>query len=135
MKNNTILRYLAPIFSLAIFAALMMAYNTAYTPAKPSKQRIVCYKFKAGTPTTTIQKHLTDFHDLKREINEIVAYSAGSTEADENEVKSDYEIVHHLTFRTEADIEAFKKNPAYLAFIKKHQSDWDKVLVINADIK
>lgn len=135
MKNSALLKYLSPILALAAFAFLMVAYSSAYTPAKPSKQRIVCYKFKEGISQKAIQSHLDDFQNLKREIREIVAYSAGSTVADEEEIRSEYELVHHLTFRTEEDIEKFKLNPIYLDFLSKHKADWEKVMVINAEIK
>ncbi len=123
-----------PAFALGVFTFLLAIYGTAYTPAKPSKQRMVCYKFKAGTDAETIKKHLVDFRNLKREIDQIVEYSAGSTVAGEGN-SSDYEIAHYLTFRSEEDVEKFKQNPAYLDFIKKHKDEWEKVLVINAEIK
>jgi multidrug efflux pump subunit AcrB len=134
MKNKALLKYLAPAVALGVFTFLMMAYGSAYTPPKPSKQRIVCYQFKAGTSADVIKQHMADYKALKNKLHYVAEYSAGSV-LDEEEVNAEYEMVHRLTFRTEDDVQRFKNSAEYKEFVKTHESNWEKVLVINADIK
>lgn len=134
MKNKALLKYIAPAVALGVFSFLMLAYGAAYTPPKPSKQRIVCYKFKTGTSTETIKQHMVDYKALKSELHYIAEYSVGSI-LDEENMNAEYEMVHRLTFRTDDDIQKFRNSAEYKDFVKTHEANWDKVLVINADIK
>jgi len=133
-QRKTLLRYLMPALALGIFAFLMVAYGSAYTPPKAQKQRIVCFKFKQGTSSETIKQHMSDFQDLKRQMPEIAAYSAGETFGEENST-AEYDVMHYLTFRTEAEVEKFRESTYYNSFEKANKANWDKVLVINSEIK
>ncbi|GAA4456825.1 hypothetical protein GCM10023189_26660 [Nibrella saemangeumensis] len=75
---------------------------------------------------------MRDFASLKYEIPQIVSYSAGKTLATEG--TSEYDVMHYITFQSEADIETYNKHTSHQDFLKKHQGDWEKVLVINSDI-
>jgi multidrug efflux pump subunit AcrB len=131
---QSLLRYLMPALALGLFAFLMVAYGSAYTPPKAQKQRIVCFKFKEGTSTEAIKKHMAGFQDLKRELPEIASYSAGET-FNESGSKAEYDVMHYLTFRTDAEVEKFRQSTEYQSFSKANEANWDKVLVINSEIK
>jgi len=133
-QRKTLLRYLMPALALGIFAFLMVAYGSAYTPPKAQKQRIVCFKFKQGTSSKAIRQHMSDFQDLKRQMPEIAAYSAGETFGEKNST-AEYDVMHYLTFRTEAEVEKFRESTYYNSFEKANKANWDKVLVINSEIK
>ncbi len=128
------LKYLTPAVALAVFLSLILAYGSAYTPPKAQIQRIVCYKFKEGKKQILVKKHLEAFQNLKREIPEIVAYSAGETNLSK-EASETYDVMHYLTFRNKAEIEKFNQSTQYQTFEKENSSNWEKVLVIDADIK
>jgi hypothetical protein len=77
---------------------------------------------------------MSDFQDLKRQMPEIAAYSAGETFGEENST-AEYDVMHYLTFRTEAEVEKFRESTYYNSFEKANKANWDKVLVINSEIK
>lgn len=134
VKNNPLMKYIMPAIALGFFTFLMVAYGSAYTPPKAQKQRVICYKFKQGTPETTIKKHIESFQDLKRAMPEIAGYSAGRTVSEEGQ-SNEYDVMHYLTFRTDEEIEKFRQSNEYQSFVKANESNWEKVLVINSEIK
>lgn len=133
-QKKSLLRYSMPAMAFGMFAFLMVAYGSAYTPPKAQKQRIVCFKFKKGTSEEKIKQHMADFQDLKRELPEIAGYSAGKTFSEEN-TKAEYDVMHYLTFRTDADVDKFRESSQYKSFEKENGANWEKTLVINSDIK
>ncbi|PLK45757.1 Dabb family protein [Emticicia sp. TH156] len=134
IQKKSLLRYLMPAIALGVFAFLMVAYGSAYTPPKAQKQRIVCFKFKQGTSQEAIKQHMHQFQELKRELPEIVSYSAGNTLSEKGE-NADYDVLHYLTFRTDSEMEKFRESAQYKAFEKSNEANWEKVLVINSEIK
>ena len=130
-KNKT-LGYLLPVFLLSIF---MLIIYGAYVPHKPAEtQRVVCIKFKSGTTSEEIEKHMRDFAVLKNNVSDVVAYSAGrvqKTEGSENE----YDVVHYLTFRTDEAAKKYALNADRTLFVKNNESHWDKVLEMNSSIE
>lgn len=119
-----------PVFGLCVF---MLIIYGAYTPSQNAEiQKIVCIKFKAGTPATDVERHMNEFAQLRREIPQMVAYSGGKTLSVAG--KSDYDAMHYLTFRTKDDITTFQNHPKYQTFVKNNQAIWDKELVIDANI-
>jgi len=130
-KNKT-LGYLLPVFLLSIF---MLIIYGAYVPHKPAEtQRVVCIKFKSGTTSEEIEKHMRDFAVLKNNVSDVVAYSAGrvqKTEGSENE----YDVVHYLTFRTNEAAKKYALNADRTLFVKNNESHWDKVLEMNSSIE
>ncbi|GAB3510136.1 Dabb family protein [Emticicia fontis] len=132
-QKKSLLRYLLPAIALGVFAFLMVAYGSAYTPPKAQKQSIICYKFKEGTSAEAMKKHLEQFQDLKRELPEIVNYSAGNTIS--NGSNAEYDVMHYLTFRTDSELAKFRQSAQYKAFEQSNEANWEKVLVINSEIK
>lgn len=133
-QKKSLLGYMMPVMALGVFAFLMVAYGSAYTPQKAQKQRIVCFKFKQGTSIASIKQHMMGFQDLKRELPEIASYSAGAT-FNESNSKAEYDVMHYLTFRTDAEVEKFRQSTEYQTFAKLNEANWEKVLVINSEIK
>ncbi len=133
-QKKSLIGYMMPALALGLFAFLMVAYGSAYTPPKAQKQRIVCFKFKQGTSAEAIKQHMAGFQDLKRELPEIASYSAGKT-FNEDKSQSEYDVMHYLTFRTDAEVEKFRQSAEYQSFAKTNEANWDKVLVINSEIK
>lgn len=130
MDKKKVIGYMKPVFGLCVF---MLIIYGAYTPSQNAEiQKIVCIKFKAGTPTTEVERHMNEFAQLRREIPQMVAYSGGKTLSVAG--KSDYDAMHYLTFRTKDDITTFQNHPKYKAFVKNNQAIWDKELVVDASI-
>lgn len=123
----------------ALIVVLMCAFALtiygAYSPArKAQKQQIVCIKFKKGVETAAVEQHMHSFAALKHEIPQIVNYTSGKTILP-NQAVADYDVVHYLTFQSEADIRAFEQSSAYKQFVAQSQAIWDKTLIVNADIR
>ena len=126
-KGYTLIAVLLCAFALTIYGA--------YSPArKAQKQQIVCIKFEKGVENTAIEQHMNGFARLKHEIPQIVGYTSGKT-IRPNQVVADYDVVHYLTFQTEADIHLFEQSPAYKEFIAQNEGVWEKTLTVNADIR
>lgn len=123
------------ILIIALMCAFALTIYGAYSPArKAQKQQIVCVKFKKGTETAAVEQHMNGFAALKHEVPQIVSYTSGKTILP-NQAVADYDVVHYLTFQSEADIRAFEQSAAYRQFRAQNRSVWDKTLVINADIR
>lgn len=123
----------------ALIVVLMCAFALtiygAYSPArKAQKQQIVCVKFKKGVETQAVEQHMNGFAALKHEIPNIVNYTSGKT-IRPNGAVADYDVVHYLTFQSEADIKIFENSPAYREFVKENEGIWERALIVNADIR
>lgn len=131
MNKKKIIGYFKPIFGLCVF---MLIIYGAYTPSQNAEiQKIVCIKFKEGVSATDIDKHMLEFSKLRREIPQMVAYTAGKTLSVRGE--SEFDAMHYLTFRTEDDIITFQNHPEYKAFVQRNQALWEKELVVDASIQ
>ena len=131
MNQKKIIGYFKPVFAMCLF---MLIIYGAYTPSqKAERQQIVCVKFKANTSTSQVERYMHEFAQLRREIPQMVAYSAGKTLAINGQ--PDYDVMHYVTFRTGDDIAVFQNHPKHQEFIKNNESLFEKTLVINADIQ
>ncbi|QJW89744.1 Dabb family protein [Spirosoma taeanense] len=120
---------------VVLLCAFALTIYGAYSPArKAQKQQIVCVKFKNGVETAAVEQHMNGFAALKHEIPQIVNYTSGRTILP-NQAVADYDVVHYLTFQSEADIKTFEKSEAYRQFRKDNQGVWEKTLIVNADIR
>jgi len=130
-KNKT-LGYLLPVFLLSIF---MLVIYGAYVPHKPAEtQRVVCIKFKPGTTSEDIEKHMRDFASLKNHVSDVVAYSAGKVQKTDGNANA-YDVVHYLTFRTNDAAKKYALNADRKEFVKNNEANWDKVLEMNSSIE
>lgn len=126
-KGYTLIVVLVCAFALTIYGA--------YSPArKAQKQQIVCVKFKKGVESAAVEQHMNGFAALKHEIPQVVGYTSGKTILP-NQAIADYDVVHYLTFQSEADIKTFEKSAAYKQFVTENQGIWEKTLIVNADIR
>lgn len=120
---------------VVLVCAFALTIYGAYSPArKAQKQQVVCIKFKKGVESAAVEQHMNGFAALKHEIPQIVSYTSGKTILP-NQAVADYDVVHYLTFQTEADIKTFEKSQAYKQFIAENKGNWDKTLIVNADIR
>lgn len=118
-----------------LMCAFALTIYGAYSPArKAQKQQVVCIKFKKGVEPEAIERHMNGFAALKHEIPQVVNYTSGKTILPDGAV-SDYDVVHYLTFQSEADIKAFERSPAYKEFVAENKDIWAKNLTVNADIR
>ncbi|MVM28609.1 Dabb family protein [Spirosoma sp. HMF4905] len=120
---------------IVLICAFALTIYGAYSPArKAQKQQVVCVKFKKGVESAAVEQHMNGFAALKHEIPQVVNYTSGKTILP-NQAVSDYDVVHYLTFQSEADIKAFENSPAYKQFVAQNQGIWEKTLIVNADIR
>ncbi len=135
------------IISIGLVILLLSAFNRkAFTSTLREKrtsfglrgdsiiQRIVCFKFKAGTTPEAIEQHMRGFAHLKDSIPYILSYSAGSTVKGDLTEKPEYDVMHYCTFRNEEEIRLYSVHPVHQRFIQQNKSIWEKVLVINSRV-
>lgn len=126
-KGYTLVIVLMCSFALTIYGA--------YSPArKAQKQQVVCIKFKKGVESAAVEQHMNGFASLKHEIPQVVNYTSGKTILP-NQAVADYDVVHYLTFQSEADIKTFESSAAYKQFVAQNKGIWEKTLIVNADIR
>ncbi len=97
-------------------------------------QRIVCFKFQAGTSAEAIQAHMDHFRRLKDEIPQIVSYSGGLIAGDDRNTTDEYDSLHYATFASLEDIDIYHDHAAHQAFIEANKAIWEKVLVLNSTV-
>ncbi|MGV3556750.1 Dabb family protein [Larkinella arboricola] len=132
MKRKS-LGYGLILFFFGVFGLIIYG---AYSPArKAQKQQIICFKFKEGTKNEAIEQHMRQFAALKHEIPQIISYTSGKTLQGVGGTSSEYDVVHYLTFQSEADIETYTRNEKQREFVKNNQKSWDKVFTIHSDIR
>ena len=133
------------IVSIGLVILLLSAFNgKAFTSTLVQKntspgstgdsiiQRIVCFKFKAGTTPEAIAQHMRGFAHLKDSIPYILSNRAGSTVMGDLTEKPEYDVMHYCTFRNEEEIKLYSVHPVHQRFIQQNKSIWEKVLVINS---
>jgi len=120
---------------IVLLCAFALTIYGAYSPArKAQKQQVVCVKFKKGVESAAVEQHMNGFASLKHEIPQVVNYTSGKTILP-NQAVADYDVVHYLTFQSEADIKTFENSAAYKQFVAQNQGIWEKTLIVNADIR
>jgi hypothetical protein len=107
----------------------------ASLPAEANIQRIVCFKFKPGTTPEAIQQHMRGFAGLKDSISYILSYHAGPTVLADLTEKPEYDVMHYTTYRNEEEIKLYSVHPVHQRFIEQNNAIWDKVLVINSQVR
>ncbi|GAB3271528.1 hypothetical protein GCM10027347_42850 [Larkinella harenae] len=131
--NRKSIGYSVILLFMSVFGLVIYG---AYSPArKAQKQQIVCFKFKEGTKTEAIEQHMREFALLKHEIPQIISYTSGKTLHTEGSNSGEYDVMHYITFQSEDDIKTFNQHEKQRAFVKNNQGAWDKVFIINSDIR
>jgi hypothetical protein len=106
-----------------------------HLPAEAQIQRIVCFKFKPGTTQEAIEKHMRGFAGLKDSITYILSYQAGPTVTGDLSDKGEYDVMHYCTYRNEEEIKLYSVHPVHKRFIQQNKDIWEKVLVINSQVR
>ena len=120
---------------VGLFCLLGLLIYGAYSPArKAQKQQIFCFSFAKDVNSQAVDKHMRNFAALRHDIPQVVGYTAGKTFL-VGAAGSEYDAMHYLTFQTEADMKAFEQHAAYKTFVRENKANWDKTLVVNADIQ
>jgi hypothetical protein len=119
----------------AFTSATKQQSNASGLPAEANIQRIVCFKFKAGTTPEAIQQHMRGFAGLKDSISYILSYHAGPTVSADLNQKGEYDVMHYCTYRNEEEIKLYSVHPVHQRFIKQNKAIWEKVLVINSRVR
>ncbi len=94
-------------------------------------QHIVCFKFKPGTSSDVIEKHMAHFQSLKDDIPQIAVYSGGYT-TNGPDGEPSHDVVHIVTFATKADLEIYFYHQAHQAFIEANKANWEGVFVVDS---
>ncbi len=97
-------------------------------------QRIVCFKFRAGTSEEAIRAHMQRFAALADAIPQIASYQGGRAVDDPNEPTADYDSLHTLTFASLEDIDIYFHHAAHQRFIAENKAVWERALVMNAAV-
>lgn len=97
-------------------------------------QRIVCFKFKPGTPEGAIQQHMADFAGMKDFIAQIEEYRGGLTKPGDYNSPPDFDTMHYMTFANMEAIDIYFHHEAHQRFIERNKAVWDHVLVLNSEV-
>ena len=127
--------FLLPGCKQSPFTSTAEQPTTSGLPAEANIQRIVCFKFKAGTSPEAIRQHMRGFAGLKDSISYILSYQAGPTVNADLTGKQEYDVMHYCTYRNEEEVKLYAVHPVHQRFIKQHKAIWDKVLVINSRVR
>ncbi len=124
--------WLRILTGIAVVCLALTAFKPLHHPATAPTQRIVYFRFKPDATPNAIAQHMSHFARLKEDIPLIVSYRAGKTLPGDKGAAPEYDVMHYMTFGTEADIEAYFQHPKHKAFIQANKAIWDKVLVVNS---
>jgi len=99
-------------------------------------QRIVCFRFKKGTPEDKIKAHMDDFSALADKIPVIKRYAGGKAISGEMGAPANYDSLHYILFDSMDDVNTYFHHPEHKAFIERNKEIWEgNVLVLNAELK
>jgi hypothetical protein len=75
------------------------------------------------------------FANLKDSIAYILSYQAGPTVKGDLTETPEYDVMHYCTYRNEEEIKLYSVHPVHQRFIKHNKAIWEKVLVINSQVR
>ena len=104
--------------------------NAQQNKQKQLLKHVVMFGWKAGTDAAVIDKVVTAFGNLKHKIKLIKAYEWGINNSPEN-LNSGLTHCFVLTFRSEADRDAYLIHPAHKAFVDVLSPAPDKITVVD----
>ena len=122
-------------FALVGVFILMSLAPVKDDKAKPKFQRVVCFKFKAGTSAEAKTKHMNEFAAFVKAIPQVLSYRAGKTVKGESKTESEYDALHYLTFEKEQDIITYDTHAAHKQFVESNKANWENVISVNAAIE
>jgi hypothetical protein len=121
-----------------LFAVILMNSQSAESfPDKPDSAKadrllrhIVLFKFKEGTTEEQIDEIVKGFGELPAKIDAIHDYEWGTNNSPEDHAHG-YTHCFLVTFKTEADRDAYLPHPAHQAFVKVLLPHLDEVHVVD----
>jgi hypothetical protein len=108
--------------------------NAQQNKQKQLLRHVVMFGWKPGTDAAAIDKVVTAFGNLEHKIKLIKAYEWGINNSPEN-LNSGLTHCFVLTFRSEADRDAYLIHPAHKAFVAILSPAPDKVTVVDYWVK
>ena len=118
---------------LLLLALILISSYTVNAQQNKQKQllrHVVMFGWKPGTDAAAIDKVVTAFRNLEHKIKLIKAYEWGINNSPEN-LNSGLTHCFVLTFRSEADRDAYLIHPAHKAFVAVLSPAPDKVTVVD----
>lgn len=111
-------------------AALALALAMSTATAAPVLRHVVCFKFKPGATPEQIKKVETEFVALKSRIPQIAALEWGTDNSPEK-LADGFTHCFIVTFRTEADRDAYLPHPEHKKFVEILKPILEKPFVID----
>lgn len=111
-------------------AALALALVMSTATAAPVLRHVVCFKFKPGATPEQIKKVETEFVALKSRIPQIAALEWGTDNSPEK-LADGFTHCFIVTFRTEADRDAYLPHPEHKKFVEILKPILEKPFVID----
>jgi hypothetical protein len=115
---------------LAFVLILSYTVNAQKDKQKPVLRHVVMFGWKPGTDTVAIDKVITAFGNLENKIKLIKAYEWGINNSPEN-LNNGLTHCFTLTFKSEADRDAYLIHPDHKAFVSVLSPAPDKVTVVD----
>ena len=115
---------------LALILISSYTVNAQKDKQQPVLRHVVMFGWKPGTDTAAIDKVVTAFGNLKHKIKLIKAYEWGINNSPEN-LNNGLTHCFVLTFKSEADRDAYLIHPDHKAFVAVLSPAPDKVTVVD----
>jgi hypothetical protein len=112
------------LFVTSCLSAAMSAENDKLL------RHIVLYKFKDGLPAAQLQEVIDTFAGLPKKIDTIIGFEAGTNVSPEGKSEG-FTHVFVVTFKTEADRDAYLVHPAHAAYVQVVKDRREKVIVFD----
>src|SRR5436190_14721655 len=120
------LRYL--LLTIGILTSLFLM--TPASAAEKVLRHVVMYKFKDTVHAAQVQEVIDTFAGLPKKIDTIIGFEAGTNVSKEG--KSDgFTHAFVVTFKNEADRDAYIAHPAHDAYVKVVRDRREKVIVFD----
>ena len=122
--------------SIAYFAAFLLLTFAVFpfgsAQEKPAKmlRHVVLFKFKDSSSKADIQKVVDAFRSLKASIPQVAAFEYGTDNSPEG-LANGFTHCFLVTFKSEADRDAYLPHPRHKEFVEVLKPHLDKVQVID----
>ena len=116
-------------FGSSVLGALIFMPTPA-TAAEKVLRHVVMYKFKDNLPQGQLQEVIDAFAGLPKKVDTIIGFEHGTNVSPEGKSEG-FTHVFVVTFKNEADRDAYLVHPAHDAYVKVVQGRRDKVIVFD----
>lgn len=131
MKNNRKTLFPLAIFGIAL-CAMVMSVSVLFAQEKESKmlRHVVLFKFKETSSKEEVSKVVDAFRSLKGSIPQVADFEYGTDNSPEG-LANGFTHCFLLTFKSEADRDAYLPHPKHKEFIDIVKPHLDKAQVID----